>query len=91
MGDESSHGDAAAISRVWNSVGDVPIVAGKGLPQIFIPGAWIQVLCALIIVFGIVRNLPSIHFICWHQAQLCPIKAAATGERRHEFVLHGLR
>lgn len=33
------------------------LLRGKGLPQIFIPGAWIQVLCALIIVFGIVRNL----------------------------------
>jgi Protein of unknown function (DUF2752) len=38
------------------------LLRGKGLPQIFIPGAWIQVLCAVIIVFGIARNLPLYPF-----------------------------
>ena len=33
-------------------------VRGRGLPQVFLPAAWIRVLCGVIIVFGIVRNLP---------------------------------
>lgn len=33
-------------------------VRGRGLPQVFLPAASIRVLCGLIIVFGIVRNLP---------------------------------
>ncbi len=36
----------------------IRLLRGKGLPQIFIPSAWIQALCAVIILFGIVRNLP---------------------------------
>ncbi len=31
---------------------------GRGLPQPFLPGAWIRALCAVIILFGIARNLP---------------------------------
>jgi hypothetical protein len=38
------------------------LLRGKGFPQIFIPGAWIRVLCAAIILFGIVRNLPLYPF-----------------------------
>ena len=38
------------------------LLRGKGLPQIFIPGVWIQVLGAVIILFGIVRNLPLYPF-----------------------------
>ncbi|HET9305213.1 MAG TPA: DUF2752 domain-containing protein [Candidatus Sulfotelmatobacter sp.] len=33
-------------------------VGGRGLPQVFLPAASIRVLCGVIIVFGIVRNLP---------------------------------
>jgi hypothetical protein len=33
-------------------------VRGRGLPQVFLPAASIRVLCGVIIVFGIVRNLP---------------------------------
>ena len=31
---------------------------GRGLPQYFLPAASIRVLCAVIILFGIARNLP---------------------------------
>ena len=31
---------------------------GRPLPQFAAPGAWIRALCALIVLFGIVRNLP---------------------------------
>jgi hypothetical protein len=31
---------------------------GQGLPRAFLPAIWIRVLCALIILFGIARNLP---------------------------------
>lgn len=31
---------------------------GRPLPQFAVPGAWIRALCALIVLFGIVRNLP---------------------------------
>jgi Protein of unknown function (DUF2752) len=31
---------------------------GQGLPQPFLRAVWIRVLCAAIILFGIVRNLP---------------------------------
>lgn len=34
------------------------VVRGRGLPQIFLPAIWIQALCAVIILFGIVRNVP---------------------------------
>ena len=33
------------------------LLRGKGFPKIFIPSEWIQVLCAVIILFGIARNL----------------------------------
>jgi Protein of unknown function (DUF2752) len=35
---------------------------GRPLPQIFIPGKWIYVLCAVIVLFGILRNLPFYPF-----------------------------
>lgn len=33
-------------------------IRGKGLPQPFLPAVWIRALCATILLFGIVRNLP---------------------------------
>lgn len=37
-------------------------VRGRALPQIFLPGASIYVLCAVIVLFGILRNLPVYPF-----------------------------
>ncbi len=34
------------------------VLRGRGLPQIFLPAIWIQALCAVIILFGIARNVP---------------------------------
>jgi hypothetical protein len=34
------------------------VIRGQGLPQPFLRAAWIRALCAAIILFGIVRNLP---------------------------------
>jgi hypothetical protein len=31
---------------------------GRGLPQVFLPARWIHALGALIVVYGIMRNLP---------------------------------
>ncbi len=31
---------------------------GRGLPQRFLPAAWIWALCGVIVLFGVVRNLP---------------------------------
>jgi hypothetical protein len=31
---------------------------GQPSPQFEVPGAWIRALCALIVLFGVVRNLP---------------------------------
>ena len=31
---------------------------GRALPQVFLPAIWIRALCAVVILFGIVRNLP---------------------------------
>lgn len=33
-------------------------IRGKGLPGVFIPAVWIRALCAVIVLFGILRNLP---------------------------------
>jgi hypothetical protein len=33
-------------------------IRGRGLPQLFLPAAWIRALCLAIILFGIMRNLP---------------------------------
>lgn len=33
-------------------------IRGQGLPRVFLPALWIRALCAAIILFGIVRNLP---------------------------------
>ena len=37
-------------------------VRGRALPQPFIPGNWIYGLCAVIVLFGILRNLPVYPF-----------------------------
>jgi hypothetical protein len=37
-------------------------VRGKHLPQVFLSAAWIRALCAVIILFGIARNLPFYPF-----------------------------
>jgi len=37
-------------------------VKGRSLPQIFIPGKWIYALCVVIVLFGILRNLPFYPF-----------------------------
>lgn len=33
-------------------------LGGRGLPQPFLPAAWIRVLCAVVLLFGIARNVP---------------------------------
>jgi hypothetical protein len=33
-------------------------IRGRGLPQPSLPAVWIRALCAVILLFGIVRNLP---------------------------------
>jgi hypothetical protein len=33
-------------------------IRGRGLPQPYLPAVWIRALCAAILLFGIVRNLP---------------------------------
>jgi len=33
-------------------------IRGQHLPRLFLPAAWIQALCAVIILFGIARNIP---------------------------------
>jgi len=33
-------------------------VRGRYLPRLFLPAVWIRALCAVIILFGIARNLP---------------------------------
>lgn len=37
-------------------------IKGRALPQIFLPGTWIYALCAVIVLFGILRNLPIYPF-----------------------------
>ncbi len=34
----------------------------RGLPQPFLPAVWVRALCAAILLFGIVRNLPFYPF-----------------------------
>ena len=36
----------------------ISYLRGRPSPQFAVPGAWIRALCALIVLFGIVRNLP---------------------------------
>jgi hypothetical protein len=31
---------------------------GRALPQIFLPAVWIRTLCAVVILFGVARNVP---------------------------------
>ena len=31
---------------------------GRGLPGIFLPAVWIRVMCGVIVLFGVLRNLP---------------------------------
>ena len=45
---------------------------GQRLPQFTLPGVWIRALCAVIILFGIMRNLP-----------LHPFNLLAPGARLH--------
>lgn len=33
-------------------------IRGQHLPRLFLPAVWIRVLCAVIILFGIARNIP---------------------------------
>ncbi len=33
-------------------------IRGRYLPRLFLPAIWIRALCAIIILFGIVRNIP---------------------------------
>jgi hypothetical protein len=33
-------------------------IRGKYLPRLFLPAVWIRALCAVIILFGIARNIP---------------------------------
>jgi hypothetical protein len=35
---------------------------GNGLPRLFLPAVWIRALCALIVLYGIARNLPFYPF-----------------------------
>jgi len=36
----------------------ISYLRGQASPQFAVPGGWIRALCALIVLFGIVRNLP---------------------------------
>jgi hypothetical protein len=36
----------------------IAFLRGQPAPQFEVPGAWIRALCAVIVLFGIVRNLP---------------------------------
>jgi hypothetical protein len=36
----------------------IAYLRGRPSPQFAVPGAWIRALCALIVLFGIIRNLP---------------------------------
>ncbi len=31
---------------------------GRGLPGIFVPAMWIRVLCGVIVLYGVLRNVP---------------------------------
>lgn len=44
-----SYGLASEALSLWR---------GRGLPQKFLPASWIWTLCAVILLFGIARNLP---------------------------------
>ena len=35
------------------------VLRGKYLPRVFLPAFWIRALCAAIVVFGILRNIPA--------------------------------
>jgi hypothetical protein len=37
-------------------------IRGQHLPRLFLPAVWIRALCAVIIVFGIARNIPFYPF-----------------------------
>lgn len=34
------------------------VLRGRGLPSVFLSANWIRVLCAVILLFGLLRNLP---------------------------------
>lgn len=37
--------------------------SGRGLPHVFIPANWIWALCAVVVLFGILRNIPYHPFV----------------------------
>jgi hypothetical protein len=39
-------------SEALNEIGD------RRLPRLFLPAVWIRVLCAVIVLFGMARNIP---------------------------------
>ena len=45
---------------------------GRGLPEPILPGFWIRALCGMIVLFGILRNIP-----------LCPFDRLAPGAMFH--------
>jgi uncharacterized protein DUF2752 len=38
------------------------VIRGRYLPRLFLPAIWIRALCAVIILFGIARNIPIAPF-----------------------------
>jgi Protein of unknown function (DUF2752) len=38
------------------------VLTGRSLPRVFLPAAWIRALCAAIVLFGILRNIPLYPF-----------------------------
>ena len=34
------------------------ILRGRGLPGVFLPAVWIRVLCGVIVLYGVLRNVP---------------------------------
>ncbi|MFY9947795.1 MAG: DUF2752 domain-containing protein [Candidatus Sulfotelmatobacter sp.] len=47
-------------------------IHGRHLPQPFLPAAWIRALCAVIVLFGIARNIPLHPFDWLAPAALLP-------------------
>lgn len=38
------------------------VLTGRSLPRVFLPAGWIRALCAAIVLFGILRNVPLYPF-----------------------------
>jgi hypothetical protein len=47
-------------------------IRGRHLPQLFLPAVWIRALCAVIVLFGIARNIPLHPFDWLAPAALLP-------------------